>query len=112
MLTTAPWALEPRQWQCHRDRVSTDGSILFAASVLYLFRDPALCGTRFYVPRQSAEATDRMLADSQVLDAGTFSARHGVQPGYMTGNNDWFERIACIRSAPPTLSVPTPCAAG
>ena len=73
--------------------------MLFAASVLYLFRDPALCGTSFCVPRQSAEATDRMLADSQVLDAGTFSARHGVQPGYMTGNNDWFERIACMPAA-------------
>jgi hypothetical protein len=89
--------LDPRQWQCHRDRVTQeDGDILFAASVLYLFRDPALGGTSFYVPRQSAAETDRLQADSQTLDAAAFAARWGVRPGYMDGSNAYFERVARI----------------
>ena len=35
-----------------------------AASVLYLFDDPELGGTSFYTPRQSPEATDRIIIDS------------------------------------------------
>ncbi|MBK6469953.1 MAG: hypothetical protein IPF94_04205 [Betaproteobacteria bacterium] len=100
MVTTPPHRLEPRQWQCHRDRVADDPAVvLFAASVLYLFRDRVLGGTSFYVPRRSALETDRMLADSQLLDAHEFNARHGVQPGYMTGSNAWFERVAQVPAA-------------
>jgi len=100
MVTTAPAALEPRQWQCHRDRVANDiDHLLFAASVLYLFHDPTLGGTSFYAPRRPPAETDRMLADSQSLDAAAFTARHGVAPGYMTGSNDWFERIAQVPAA-------------
>lgn len=99
MVTVPPAHLEPRQWQCHRDRVTADPGILFAASVLYLFRDPALGGTSFYVPRHSPEATDRMIADSQSLDARTFSARYGVAPGYMAGSNGFFEQVAKVPAA-------------
>jgi hypothetical protein len=99
MVTLPPAALEPRQWQCHRDRVSTEPGILFAASVLYLFRNPALGGTSFYRPRRAQRETEQMLADSQLLDAAAFSARHGVLPGYMAGSNDWFERIASVPAA-------------
>jgi len=100
MVTTVPEQLEPRQWQCHRDRVADDPrQILFAASVLYLFRAPALGGTSFYLPRRPAAETDQMLLDSQTLDAGEFSARHGVRQGYMSGSNAWFERIAQIPAA-------------
>ena len=67
MVTTPPEQLDPRQWQCHRDRVSTDPGAIYVASVLYLFRDPALGGTSFYVPRQSPAATDRIQYDSQTL---------------------------------------------
>ena len=37
-----------------------------------------------------------MLADSRVLDAAAFSARHGVPPGYMTDSNAHFERVAQV----------------
>lgn len=100
LVTVPPAQLEPRQWQCHRDRVAGEGSpILFAASVLYLFHDAALGGTSFYVPRQSSAATDQMLADSQMLDAHTFSTRYGVAQGYMMGTNTYFERIAQVPAA-------------
>jgi hypothetical protein len=100
MVTVPPDQLEPRQWQCHRDRVADDPrAILFAASVLYLFKNPALGGTSFYVPLQSAVRTDQMQADSQVLNAQDFQQRYGVKPGYMAGGNAYFERIARVPAA-------------
>ena len=99
MVSTRPGDLDPRQWQCHRDRVTTDPSVLFVGSVLYLFRNPALGGTSFYVPRQSPSATDRIQYDSQTLSAAQFSARYGLQPGYMDGSNAYFDCVARVPAA-------------
>lgn len=96
MVTTPPEQLDPRQWQCHRDRVSMDPATLYIASVLYLFRDPALGGTSFYVPRQSPSATDRIQYDSQTLAAPAFTARYGLTAGYMDGSNAFFECVARV----------------
>ena len=98
MVTTPPERLDPRQWQCHRDRVTTDPSVIFIGSVLYLFRDPALGGTSFYVPRQSPAATDRIQVDSQTLSPEQFTARYGLQAGYMDGGNAYFD---CVARVPP-----------
>jgi Family of unknown function (DUF6445) len=100
MVTVPPQDLEPRQWQCHRDRVADDPqAVLFAASVLYLFKDTSLGGTSFYAPKLSAPETDRMLADSQLLSGPQFVSQHGVQPGYLNGSNRYFERIAQVPAA-------------
>lgn len=100
LVTTPPAQLKPVQWLCHRDRISANPKeVLFAASVLYLFHDSALGGTSLYRPRRSPLETDRLLLDSQSLDARTFSSRYGLQPGYMTQDNDWFERTACVEAA-------------
>jgi hypothetical protein len=99
MVCTRPHELDPRQWQCHRDRVSMDPSVLYVGSVLYLFRDPVLGGTSFYVPRQSPTATDRIVIDSQTLDAAQFSARYGLQAGYMDGGNAYFDCVARVPAA-------------
>ena len=100
LVTVPPHALEPRQWLCHRDRVADDPAAwLFAASVLYLFRDPDLGGTSFYRPRLPEAQMNRLLADSQLLDAAAFGARYGLQPGYMVGSNAWFEQVASVPAA-------------
>jgi len=99
MVTTPPAQLDPRQWQCHRDRVSTDPATRYVASVLYLFRDPALGGTSFYVPRQSPGATDRIQYDSQTLSAEAFGARYGLKAGYMDGSNAYFDCVARVPAA-------------
>jgi hypothetical protein len=100
MVATPPAELAPVQWLCHRDRYEVERpEILYAASVLYLFRDPALGGTCFYAPRQSMAATESLVADSQRLNAQDFTARYGVQPGYMAGSNDYFERVAQVPAA-------------
>jgi Family of unknown function (DUF6445) len=79
--------------------VSMDPGVIYVASVLYLFRDPALGGTSFYVPRQSAAATDRIQYDSQTLSADVFAARYGLRPGYMTGANAYFDCVARVPAA-------------
>jgi Family of unknown function (DUF6445) len=99
LVTVPPQELEPRQWLCHRDRIDDSGRLLFAASVLYLFRDPALGGTSFYRPRLPPEATDQLIADSMRLDAQAFGARHGLQAGYMGDSNAYFERVATVPAA-------------
>jgi hypothetical protein len=100
LATLPPDLLEPVQWQCHRDRLAAEPDrVIYAAMVLYLFRNPALGGTSFYRPRRPATETDRMLADSQMLGADEFRARYGLQPGYMVGSNAYFERVAQIPAA-------------
>ena len=100
LVTTPPAQLRPVQWLCHRDRIAANPrEVLFAASVLYIFDDPALGGTSLYRPRRSPQETDRLLLDSQSLDAAAFGARYGLQPGYMTQDNDWFERTARVEAA-------------
>jgi hypothetical protein len=98
LATTAPEALQPGQWQCHRDRVAIDPA-LCAASVLYLFRDARLGGTSFYRPRGTPAHVDAMLADAQLLSPAEFSARYGVEPGYMTASNDHFEQTGHVPAA-------------
>jgi len=100
LVTLPPQQLQPCQWQCHRDRFDAGPpEVAIVASVLYLFRDPALGGTSFYVPRSPGPATDRMVKDSLALDASEFAARYGLQPGYMTESNRYFERVVTVPAA-------------
>ncbi len=97
VINTPPEALDPVQWMCHRDRLADEaGKFLFAACVLYLFEDPSLGGTSFYAPRQAAAQTERLVADSQALDAHDYGARYGLRASYMAGSNAYFERIAQV----------------
>jgi len=98
LVTLQPPALQPGQWQCHRDRVAV-APALCAASVLYLFHDERLGGTSFYRPRGTPQQLERMLADAQALGAAEFSARYGVNPGYMTASNDHFEQTGHVPAA-------------
>jgi hypothetical protein len=75
------------------------GKVLFAASVLYLFRDPSLGGTSFYRSRLPPADTEQMVADMAVMDAVQFSARWGVDRGYMRGSNRNFELITTVPAA-------------
>lgn len=100
MATTPPAQLQPLQWLCHRDRIDdSDPQALFAASVLYLFRDPALGGTRFFVPRGSPEDVAAVFRDAETLAPGAFSARHGIPPGYPAAEAPYFECVATVAAA-------------
>jgi hypothetical protein len=100
LVSTPPEQLAPIQWQCHRDRLAVEpAKVLFAASVLYLFRDPTLGGTSFYRSRLSREDTEQMVADSAALDAAAFTERWRVSAGYMQGSNRNFELVASVPAA-------------
>lgn len=96
LATWPPQRLQPRQWLCHRDRLAPTPDQCAVASVLYLFQDPALGGTSFFRPRRAERETAQLVHDSGVLAPDAFGQRYGIAPGYMTGDNDWFERVATI----------------
>lgn len=100
LVTVAPADLRPVQWQCHRDRLGpATPDVRLAAMVAYLFRDPEFGGTSFYTPRQSEEETQRMISDAGQMEAGDFSARYGLEAGYLCGSNRYFERVAQVPAA-------------
>jgi hypothetical protein len=99
MVTRALGQLMPWQWQPHVDQLATAPDQSIAASVLYLFDDPALGGTAFYRPKRPAAETLPMVEDASRLPPAEFSARYGVAPGYLTASNDWFEQIARVPAA-------------
>lgn len=90
-----PEQLQPRQWLPHVDRMDAGTGQCIAASVLYLFRDPALGGTSFYRPRKPLPDIARLVQDSARLAPAEFSARHGIAPGYPDAS-DWFEKVATV----------------
>jgi hypothetical protein len=96
MATRPPDELQPRQCIPHRDSAWIQPQHIAAASVLYLFEDPALGGTSFYRPRQDEAATARLVHDSSTLDAAAFGAKHGIGAAYPSGTTRYFEQIASV----------------
>jgi len=96
IVTRQPRQLEPRQWICHRDRFDVPSDQCVAASVLYLFQDPALGGTSFFQPRRPAAEIDLLVHESGTLGREEFARRYGVQPGYLTQSNAWFEKVCTV----------------
>lgn len=100
LVTLAPRELRPVQWQCHRDRLGpVPHDVRLAAMVAYLFRDAELGGTSFYRPLQSDAETEHLINDAGRLSAGEFSARYGLEAGYLSGSNRYFERLVSIPAA-------------
>lgn len=81
--------LNALQRLCHRDALTLPAGEGVAASVAYLFDDPAMGGTSFYLPRQPDQDTAACLARAA-------SGELPLAPGYMTASNDWFEQVATI----------------
>jgi hypothetical protein len=96
IVTLPPESLHPIQWLCHRDDVGLDARLSMQASVLYLFRDPELGGTGFYVPTRSAADTGALFADARAAAPSVFATKYGLSPGYMHESNTWFRRIGGI----------------
>jgi hypothetical protein len=96
MTTTAPEALRPRQCFCHVDHLDVPPGHLVAASVLYLFRDPALGGTGFYMPKRPPEEIARLVMATVEWPPERFHAETGIARGYMTESNDWFHKVLAV----------------
>ena len=92
MATLSVEQLGPLQRLCHRDAATLPAGEGVAASVAYLFDEPRLGGTSFYVPKQSLEETAGVLRD----------ARGGgldVAASYMSASNAWFEQVCTVPAA-------------
>lgn len=96
MVTQPPEQLKPRQWICHRDRLKISAGQMAIASVIYLFDQPELGGTHFFQPKQTPLATDMLVHDSSVMEAGPFAEKYALQPGFMTDSNAYFERTLTV----------------
>lgn len=96
MATLPSAALQPRQWICHRDRMTFAPNQCIAASVLYLFHDEALGGTGFFLPKKPVGEIDLMIHESGGLEADAFTLKYGVDRGYLTGSNAHFEKVLAV----------------
>jgi hypothetical protein len=96
LVTQPPPALAPRQWLCHVDRLNAEPGQAIVACTLYLFHDEGLGGTGFYRPLHSPARIAQLVQDSASLQAEEFAARYGVQAGYMTQSNAWFEKLLAV----------------
>lgn len=98
LVTLAPQQLRPMQW--HRDRLGrASPEVRLAAMVAYLFHDEELGGTSFYRPLLSDEETERMINDAGRMSAAEFGTRYGLEGGYLSGSNRYFERVAQVPAA-------------
>jgi len=96
LVTAKPEQLEPRQWICHRDRPDLPPEWYVAASVLYLFDNPALGGTNFYRTKRSAAETDRLIHDSGELSPEQFADQYGIENDYLSQSNAWFKQVYTV----------------
>jgi len=96
MVTTPPGELQPRQSICHRDRLDFAPNQCIAASVVYLFKEPGLGGTSFFVPIRSQPEINRLVHDSGTLDADAFAARYALARDYMRDSNAFFSRVLTV----------------
>lgn len=93
MVTKRPEQLRPIQCFCHRDGTYVPAGKRMLASVLYLFPDEALGGTTLYRPIRPDVEIAALQRDAEQIPFAAFSGKYGIQPGYMTGGNDWFEPL-------------------
>ena len=98
MVTLPPQELRPHQWLCHTDQAGLDASQSIQASVLYLFKDPALGGTSFYAPARPADDIARLFADTTELTNEAFADRYGIVPGYIGDSNAYFTRVGGVEA--------------
>ncbi|HEV7491883.1 MAG TPA: DUF6445 family protein [Rhodanobacteraceae bacterium] len=98
MVTLPPEKLRPYQWLCHTDRSGLDATQSIQASVLYLFKDPALGGTSFYTPARPTDEIARLFADTTQLSNAAFAERWGIEPGYIGDSNAYFTRIGGVEA--------------
>jgi hypothetical protein len=95
MVTLAPGELRPFQWLCHRDGELLGPRHSRQASVLYLFRNDSLGGTKFFVPTRSAQELATLFDDAKSLTSADFTRRYAIEAGYIEQSNAYF---ACVGS--------------
>ena len=99
LATLQPPQLRPLQRLCHRDRLGIEAGQSVAACTLYLFDDPALGGTSFYLPKRPIEAINADIRRWAAMDDAAFTAEAGALPAYLAASNADFELAAVVPAA-------------
>lgn len=99
LATLQPAQLRPLQRLCHRDRFGVEAGQTVAACTLYLFDQPALGGTSFYLPRRPIDDINADIRRWAAMDSAAFTAETGAPPAYLTGSNAHFELAAVVPAA-------------
>jgi hypothetical protein len=95
-VTLPPETLDARQRICHRDNAGVDPGHSIFASVLYLFKDPALGGTVFFRPSVSPNETEILVHDASSMNTQGFASKYKWDASYMTESNRYFEVIGRV----------------
>ena len=99
LATLQPPQLRPLQRLCHRDRLGIEPGQSVAACTLYLFDDPALGGTSFYLPKRPIEAINADIRRWAAMDDAAFTAETGAPPAYLAASNADFQLAAVVPAA-------------
>ena len=99
LATLQPPQLRPLQRLCHRDRLGIEAGQSVAACTLYLFDDPALGGTSFYLPKRPIEAINADIRRWAAMDDAAFTAETVALPAYLAASNADFELAAVVPAA-------------
>lgn len=96
LITSPPQRLAPAHWSPRRVRAfEPDQRVVLAE--LFLFQNPSLGGTQFFLPRVSSQQIEQLEHDAEALAPDAFSHRHGMSAGYPQQSHPCFA---------PALSVP------
>lgn len=96
MVTKTPEQLRPCHWICHRDKLKTLPGQSAIASIIYLFKEPALGGTLFFKPKKTKFETDLFLHSTNMMPAEDFEQKFAIKPAFMTESNEFFELIGTV----------------
>lgn len=102
MVTLKPHELRAYQRICHVDTLSHDPTLCYAASVLYLFKNPELGGTSFYTPKISKQEIVHMYSSQSEwvnMTSEDCTRRLGAAPNYLLDSNDMFELVCTVPPA-------------
>ncbi len=99
MATLAPEQLHPLQRLCHRDAEVFPPGESMGASVLYLFKDPALGGTSFYQPKKPLDEIRHFMQLANTVSNDELTGLINTAPAYMNASNEYFELLCTVPPA-------------
>nr|WP_298130598.1 DUF6445 family protein [uncultured Pseudoxanthomonas sp.] len=87
--------LAPTHWQPRRLRAFAPDQCMVVAE-LFLFHDPALGGTHFFLPRVSPQQVEQLEHDAEALSPEAFSVRHAITAGYPQASSASFTHVLTV----------------
>ena len=95
LVTTSPPALAPAHWLPRRQRAFEPDQCLVLAE-LFLFHDPTLGGTHFFLPRVSPQQVEQLEHDAEALLPEDFTLRHAIAAGYPQASSASFTHALTV----------------